>query len=234
MKTKIKPNIWVVIVKDDYTDNLVDLLSTHYNITDQIFIGKNSKAATYSALSLLDENTELIGVFGNNTSIDWDDLYPDNTYNKKNITKQRVSYSHKLFNMCSEQGIKMVGFGNGSTYIGLRFGCKLLFNNSDIKTHSTTFIIGEKANDVTFNVNSNHSVLLYPRDMHYTYYDIRAFSAYYSEVVYHNSVGDIINVGKNFVESEIIKFDNAIVFQYDVPKPEESVIKNLTIQNILL
>ena len=45
MKTKIKPNIWVVIVKDDYTDNLVDLLSTHYNITDQIFIGKNSKAA---------------------------------------------------------------------------------------------------------------------------------------------------------------------------------------------
>jgi len=121
----------------------------------------------------------------------------------------------------------------GSVYLAIKRNCNLLFNKCSSKSHDTTFIVGGDE-DVRFNVNSDHSIVIYPINLKNYMYDIRAFGTYYSQLKYFDAQGTIVEVGKNFVEPEIIKIGNTTLFHYNIPTNEEPVVSNLTIQNILL
>lgn len=81
-----------------------------------------------------------------------------------------------------------------------------------------------------FDVKSNHNHLIIPSPR--PSFDILAFSTFNNSNSYTQIDGDVFKANRDFLEIESVKFraGNSYCFMYDVPKPSEVVLCDLTLQ----
>lgn len=141
-----------------------------------------------------------------------------------------ISKKKYLFN-----NLKIISFGEFSSVLSKFNEAAIL---KDITNHKNTkhlcsFVLGENY-ILDYDVQSDHQTLIVPSKNQP--YNVLAFSSSNISDSYTNENNETFKKKNNFIEIEAIKFDssNNYCFFYEVPKKEELVLSDITLELIEL
>jgi hypothetical protein len=132
------------------------------------------------------------------------------------IDKDRDEADRQIYNIARRYGKLLVGFGRGAEFLNVMAGGKMIqhVNNHNISHYIQTEIS-------SFLSPSSHTQMMDPYELPSDKYKMIAWSKRFMSTTYLDGNNDEIDLADDFLEPEIIRFENinALAFQGDPSAP---------------
>lgn len=188
-KPKIKKDIRIIIADGTKSSEYVDFLSKRFNVT----VVKNG------------EECDLVVFTGG------EDVNPEYYYQKAgkytSFNDRRDKIEKEVYN--KYRNVPKLGVCRGNQFLTVMNGGQLI---QHLNGHGATHEIIYRDFSV-FPVTSTHHQASYPFNLPETSYKILGYSKHFKSGTYLNGNNEEIDIPKNFVEVEIIKFKNCLGIQ---------------------
>lgn len=127
--------------------------------------------------------------------------------------------------------IPKIGINRGAILLASLNSASIIETNKSHVDCNHSVQFRESSN--TFNINSNHEQLIYPYNLNSKNYEILAWSKYFRSLYYLDKSNKEIDLDREFLEIEVIKFNKTnLCIQFNLEKEEDKSLKNICLKHI--
>jgi len=135
-------------------------------------------------------------------------IYSENVGEFTILNKERDEIERDMY--FDWNHVPKLGIGRGAQLIAVSKGCSLI---QHIVGHEETNHRIATSSSRNYDIESNHHQLIYPFDLSQDRYKLLAWSKYFRSDIYLNGDNKDINLHRDFLEVEVIQFDNELCIQ---------------------
>lgn len=192
-----------VLVYNDISEKLVKWLESKYEVKIYKY-GEQDQASYFNKVDLVILNGEETGNIH-------PDYYSENVGKHTNVVNGQWNKYDSLYYSAESMGVPVLGIEEGGHYLTVKSGGKLI-QYATVQSSSRTieFSNTSRLNNMTVAKSSN-TQLMYPYELPSKKYEIIAWNRYFQSDTYLNGKNQEISLPNNFLEIELVSFDNSSV-----------------------